>query len=72
MNKAIVFYCKDCNEMFFAAMEDPVVLEDCANEVAEYLAAGHRLEKVGRDIVVDEFEGCKCNEEPDNEQGRLL
>ena len=59
-NKAIVFYCKDCGALFFAAMARPEVLQNSAIEIAEYLQNGDRLEVVDVDEGKIKFGTCHC------------
>ena len=60
MNKAIVFYCKGCGEMFFATIKNERNIRDSQKEIIEYLAEGHRMEEVNPDEVGIKFGGCKC------------
>lgn len=66
--KAIVFYCHGCGAMFFAAMARPQVFKDSADEIAEYLQAGDRMEVIDADEVRVQFESCKCNNDREEEE----
>jgi len=61
--KAIVFYCKQCGELFFAAMARPDVLQANAEEIAEYLQNGDRMEVIDADEVAIQFGTCHCYDE---------
>ena len=56
--KAIVFHCKTCDALFFAAMQS--VAGDYAQEIAEYLANGDRMEIVDPQEVSVKFAMCHC------------
>lgn len=60
--KAIVFYCKDCGELFFAAMKESQVIKDSKKEIIQYLAEGHRMEEVDPDVVRVSLGNCKCHD----------
>mgnify|MGYP000014706395 CR=1 FL=1 len=55
----IAFRCAGCGQMFYAAHEDAVDFET-AQEIAGYLLAGHRLEKVTASTARRELVGCNC------------
>ena len=58
MNKAIVFYCKDCGELFFAAVKSERNIRDVGGDIIEYLAEGHEIKEV--DIKDDSIKLGKC------------
>ena len=58
--KAIVFYCKGCGALFFAAMKRGDSIKGAKKEIIEYLAEGHRIEEVNPDVVKVKLEECKC------------
>ena len=60
MEKAIVFYCKDCGEMFFAAIKNESIIKDSKKEIIQYLAEGHKMEEVDSDLVKIKLGSCKC------------
>lgn len=60
---SIVFYCKDCNAMFFAAANEPNVLRDCGRDIARYIKAGHGMAEVTHEDVRKSFSHCRCNEQ---------
>ena len=60
MEKAIVFYCKGCGELFFAAIKNKSNIEDSKKEIIQYLAEGHKMEEVDADKVKIIFGSCKC------------
>jgi len=62
MEKAIVFYCKGCGEMFFATVKNERNIRDSQKEIIQYLAEGHRMEEVDSDEVRKNFRGCKVRE----------
>ena len=61
--KAVVFYCKDCEGLFFAAINEVKVLKESAEEIVEYIAEGHRLEVITKESV-SSATWCKCALEP--------
>ena len=58
MAKAIVFYCKDCGELFFAALKNERNIQDSKKEIIQYLSEGHKIEEV--DMVKLKLGGCQC------------
>lgn len=58
--KAVVFYCKGCDALFFAAMKREKTIKDAHKEIIQYLAEGHRMEEVNPDVVKVKLEECKC------------
>lgn len=60
MEKAIVFYCKGCGEMFFAAVKNERVIRDSQREIIQHLVDGHKMEEVDADVVKIKFGRCKC------------
>lgn len=60
MNKAIVFYCKGCGELFFAALKNERNIKDSKKEIIQYLAEGHKMEEVDSDVVKTKLGSCKC------------
>lgn len=60
--KAIVFYCKDCDELFFAAMKESQVIKNSKKEIIQYLSEGHRMEEVDPDVVKVSLGSCKCHD----------
>jgi len=69
--KALVFYCKTCGALFFAAMARPNVLAHCADDIAEYLEHGDRMEVIDADEVPIKFERCTCYDaDAPNNRGR--
>lgn len=63
MTKAIVFYCKNCDEMFFAAVNRPEVIEDSRKDINKYLKQGHRMSEVDTEEIRVTLGRCICNEE---------
>ena len=59
MEKAIVFYCKYCGEMFFATVKNEKNIRDSQKEIIQYLAEGHKMEEIDSDKVGIRFGGCK-------------
>lgn len=57
--KAVVFYCKDCDGLFFAAINEVKVLKDSAEDIVEYIHEGHRLEVIDKELVSNAI-WCKC------------
>ncbi len=57
--KAVVFYCKDCGGLFFAAVNEIKVLKESAEEIVEYIHEGHRLEVIEKQSVRSAT-WCKC------------
>ena len=64
MRKAIVFYCKNCGELFFACIKDPLAIKNSKKEINQYLIEGHRIAEVDIEEVQVKFGSCKC----DNQQ----
>lgn len=61
MNDNIVFYCKDCGQMFYASVNSSDAFDDdSAQEIAEFLLAGHRMETTDTNNVRANFKGCQC------------
>ena len=60
--KAIVFYCKDCGELFFAVMKYPETTKNSKKEIIQYLSEGHKMEEVDPDVVRVSLGECKCME----------
>jgi hypothetical protein len=58
MDKAIVFYCKDCGELFFATVKSKRNIRDVADEIIEYLIEGHEIKEI--DIKDDGIKLGKC------------
>lgn len=58
--KAIVFYCKGCGSLFFAAMKREKTIKDAKKEIIQYLSEGHRMEEVDSGVVKVKLEECKC------------
>lgn len=69
MANCIVFYCKDCGKLFFAAVNMPHVMREAAKDIAEYLAKGHRMSEVDTSTVRVTMERCTCD---DSKQPTLL
>ena len=61
--KAVVFYCKDCGGLFFAAVNEIKVLKESAEDIVEYIHEGHRLEVIAKESV-SRATWCKCALEP--------
>lgn len=60
MEKAIVFYCKDCGVLFFATIKNERNIRDSKKEIIQYLAEGHKMEEVDSDVVKIKLGSCKC------------
>lgn len=58
--KAIVFYCKGCGSLFFAAMKSEKTIKNAKKSIIQYLSEGHRIEEVDPDVVKVKLEECKC------------
>lgn len=56
---SIIFKCKDCGGMFFAAVNNEH-LKDSADDIAEYIKEGHKLSEVSVDVV-STIDFCVCN-----------
>lgn len=65
---SIVFFCKDCGAMIFAAVNLPEVIAGCADEIGEMSAAGHRMAEVSHERVRAEFSMCQCRAEKEPDQ----
>jgi hypothetical protein len=62
MNDNIVFYCKDCGQMFYASVNSLSAFdEDSTQEVAKLLLDGHRMETTDTANVRANFKGCECS-----------
>lgn len=59
--KAIVFYCKGCGALFFAAMKRESTIKHAKKEIIQYLSEGHRMEEVDPDVVKVKLEECRCH-----------
>lgn len=59
MNDNIVFYCKDCGQMFYAGSQE-FTDEESVGEVATYLSQGHKMRTVDTKTVKRDFNGCQC------------
>lgn len=62
--KAIVFYCKTCGALFFAVMQSAVGSH--AQEIAEYLEKGDRMEIVDPEVIPIAFSACHCYDDKSN------
>ena len=60
MEKAIVFYCKDCGELFFATVKSERNIRDVGEDIIEYLAEGHEIKEVDANEVNIKIGSCKC------------
>jgi len=60
MEIAIVFYCKGCGELFFAAIKNERNIKNSKKEIIQYLAEGHKMEEIDADKVEIVFGRCKC------------
>jgi len=60
-NGVIVFYCKKCDGMFFAAVVE-FIGKETSKDIAKYLTEGHRLEKVSPETVRREWANSSCIE----------
>jgi len=60
MEKAIVFYCKDCGELFFAAIKNERNIRDSAEEIIEYLAGGHEIDEIDANEESINLGKCTC------------
>ena len=58
MEKAIVFYCKDCGELFFATVKSERSIRDVGEDIIDYLAEGHKIKEI--DIKDDGIKLGKC------------
>lgn len=63
MEKAIVFYCKGCGELFFAAVKNERNIKDSKKEIIQYLAEGHKMEEIDADKVNVALGRCVCRAE---------
>lgn len=73
-NDVIVFYCKDCDNLFYAHIEKYLDKDD-AKTIAKYLTEGHRLEKISGAEVRKSWGsgGCgSCSKDFKNKQMSLL
>ena len=68
---AIVFYCKTCGALFFAAMTRPNVLRGCAAEIDDYIANGDRMEVIDTDVTPVRLERCHCYDKQPDRAGEL-
>ena len=68
---AIVFYCKACGALFFAAMTRPNVLRGCAAEIDDYIANGDRMEVIDTDVTPVRLERCHCYDKQPDRPGEL-
>jgi len=60
MDKAIVFCCKDCGEVFFAMVKSERNIRDVGNEIIDYLAEGHEIKEVDVDGDSVKLGHCQC------------
>ena len=58
--QSVVFYCKDCGGMFYACLDEPLLIADEAKAIKLYNKQGHKMAKVSKDIVRNNFTGCVC------------
>lgn len=65
---SIVFYCKDCGNLFFAAVNSPNILADCSNDIRLYLRQGHKMAEVPHETVRQSFASCKCGADGESVQ----
>ena len=59
MNDNIVFYCKDCGQMFYAGSQEHMD-DGSADDVAYYLRQGHKMMTVDTATVRRDLNGCQC------------
>ena len=66
----IVFYCKKCNGLMFAASRKPHVLKSCKKEIYELLQADYKM----ADLTTEEVKNskwCSCNQSKKSNQEEL-
>lgn len=54
----IIFLCKDCRGMFFAAVNEPMTIKDSAKDIAKYLVEGHTMKQLTLEEVNKIGFGC--------------
>jgi len=62
MSKVIIFRCKNCNEIFFAAIKDKKIIKDSKKEIIQYLSEGHRMEEIDLERTKVTLGNCNCSE----------
>jgi len=60
MQKAIMISCKDCGEIFFAAIQNEKNIRDSGEEIIKYLAEGHTIKQFDADLATIKLGKCKC------------
>lgn len=59
---SMVFYCKDCGGLFFAAVKCEQVMKDkqTMRDIGRYLKEGHKIAEISVEEVRKNFTGCSC------------
>lgn len=65
---ALVFYCRNCGGLIFAAKNKPQHLLYCIEDIHRNLLECHRLDVINTDEIDADTVWCKCDENPELEK----